>query len=468
MGSLFASLQTASTALDVFSRALGTDQANVANASTPGYAAQNATIQPIDLSGDGANVSDFISITSNANAFADATVQAASSQASSSQTAVQQLTSVNQLFDITGTSGILAALQQFSSAFSSLSVTPNDSTLQANALTAAGSVASAFQSVAASLDTQQNQIDSNIQSTTSQINGLAAAIQQLNVQATSGTGSNSSNDASLRSDLDQLSSLVDITVIKNNDGSVSVLAGGQLPLVEDSQAYTISANPAAAPGSQISSSAGGNSPNTFSGQLGALLETRNTTIGGLLGSGGNPGTLNSLAAGFASRVNSLLSSGVTASGAAGVPIFSFDTSDPTDAARTLTLNTSVTPDQLALGTTGTSAQSNGIANELAALPSSTAAADEIGGSSPEGLFGSIAASVGQQLSDAQTASTNDQSTLTAAQTNRQQQSGVSLNQEAANITTYQRDYGANAQVVSILSQLTDDAVNMISGTSGTL
>ncbi len=468
MGSLFSSLHTASTALDVFSRALGTDQANVANASTPGYAAQQTTIQAIDLSGDRANVSDFVSVSSGSSAYADTTVQAASSQASASQTVVGQLTSINQLFDITGTTGILAALQQFSSAFSALSVTPNDSTLQADALTAAGNVASAFQSVAKSLDAQQNQIDSNVQSTTSQINGLAASIQQLNIQATSETGSSPSNEASLRSDLDQLSSLVDITVTQNGDGSVSVLAGGQLPLVEGSQAYTISANPSAALGSQIWSSAGGNSPDVFSGQLGALLETRNATIGGLLGSGGNPGTLNLLAAGFASRVNSLLTSGVTASGAPGIPIFSFDSANPANAARTLTLNTSVTPDQLALGTTGASAQSNGIANELSALPSSTAAADEIGGFSPEGLFGSIAASVGQQLSNAQTASTSDQAALTDAQTNRQQQIGVSLNQEAANITTYQRAYSANAQVVSILSQLTSDAVNMISGSGGTL
>jgi flagellar hook-associated protein 1 FlgK len=467
MGSLFSSLQTASTALDVFSRALGTDQTNVANASTPGYAAQQSTILPIDLSGDGGSVSDFISLSSNANSFADATVQAASSQSSASQTSAQQLTSVNQLFDITGTTGILAALQQFSSAFSSLSVTPGDSTLQANALTAAGNVASAFQSVTASLDTQQNQIDSNIQSTTAQINNLAANIQQLNVQTEAG-GSNPSNDANLRNDLDQLSSLVDITVTKSSDGSVSVLAGGQLPLVDGNQLYTITANPGASPGSQISSSAGGNSPVAFSGQLGALLETRNTVIGGLLGANGEPGALNTLASGFASRVNSLLTSGVTASGAAGVPIFSFDTSDPTNAARSLTLNSSVTPGQLALASTGTSAQSNGIANALAALPSSTAAADEIGGLSPEGLFGSLASSVGQQLSDAQTASTSDQTTLTNAQTNRQQQIGVSLNQEAANITTYQRAYGANAQIVSVLSQLTSDALNMISGSSGTL
>jgi flagellar hook-associated protein 1 FlgK len=469
MGSLFSALQTASTALDVFSQALGTSQSNVANASTPGYAAQQANILPIDLSGDGASVSDFISLSSNSSAFADATVQAASSQASASQTSVEQLTPVNQLFDITGTSGILAALQQFSSAFSTLSVTPSDSTAQANALAAAGNVASSFQSVAASLDTQQAQIASNIQSTLSQINDLAGDIQQINVRTIGEEGtSDPSTDASLRSDLDQLSSLVDITVTKNADGSVSVLAGGQLPVVEGSQAYTISANPAAAPGSQISSSAGGNSPPAFSGQLGALLATDNTVIGGLLGSGGNPGTLNTLAAGFATSVNSLLTSGVTSSGAAGVPIFTFDTTDPTNSARTLSLISSVTPAQLAVATTGASAESNGTANALAALPASTSSGDEIDGQSAEGFFGSIAASVGQQLSDAETASTSDQASLTAAQTNRQQQIGVSLDQEAANITTYQRGYDANAQVVQVLSQLTDDTVNMISGSDSAL
>jgi flagellar hook-associated protein 1 FlgK len=468
MAGLFASLQTASTALDVFSRALGNDQQNVANATTPGYAAQQTTILPIDLSGDGASVSDFVSTSSSSNAFADAAVQAASSEASASQTATQQLTSVNQLFDITGASGILAAFQQFSAAFSSLSVTPNDSTLQANALSAAGKVASAFQSVAASLDTQRTQIDSTIQTTTAQINGLAASIAQLNVRTVSGSGPNASDNATLRSDLDQLSSLVDINVTTNTDGSVSVLAGGQLPLVEGSQAYTITANPGASAGSQISSSAGGNSPTTFSGALGALLSTRNNVIDGLVGSAGSPGTLNSLASGFASRVNTLLTSGVTSTGAAGVPIFSYDTSDPSNAARTLALNSSVTPDQLALATTGASAQSNGIANALAALPSSTAAADQIGGLSPTGAFAAIAASVGQQLSDAQSASTSDQTTLTAAQANRQQQIGVSLNQEAINITTYQRAYSANAQIVSTLSQLTGDAINMISGSGGPL
>ena len=462
MSGLISSLYTASAALDVFSQALGNSQTNIANASTAGYAAQQSNIQPIDLSGDGAPV-DSISFSSNANSFSDASVQAASSQASLSATSEQQLTPINQLFDITGTSGILAAFQQFSTAFSSLALTPNDPTQQANALSAAGNVAAAFQQVAAGLATQQTQNDSAIQSTTSQINDLASQIQQLNVRAQNEAQIDPATGAGLRSDLDQLSSLVDITVTTGANGSVSVLAGGQLPLVEGDQAFTLSADPSAAPGSQITSSAGGNSPTTFSGTLGGLLATNNGTISQLLGSQGNPGTLNTLAAGFANRVNALLSSGVTASGAAGVPIFSFDTTNPANVAQTLTLNSSVTGDQLGLASTGATGESNGIANTLAALPGSTASADQIGGLSPEAYFGSIAASVGQQLSDATTASTSDQSALTTAQTDRQQLIGVSLDQEATNITEYERAYQANAQVVSIITQLTSDTVNLISG-----
>ena len=181
MGGLFSALQNASTALGVFSQALGVDQSNVANASTPGYAAQKATISPIDLSGDGTS-DDFVTVSSSGNAFTDATVRAASSQASESQTQASLLSPVNQLFDITGSTGILAAFQQFSTAFSNLSASPNDPTLGAAALSAAGNVASAFQNVANNLESQSTQLNTSVQSTTAQINTLAANISQLNVQ----------------------------------------------------------------------------------------------------------------------------------------------------------------------------------------------------------------------------------------------------------------------------------------------
>jgi flagellar hook-associated protein 1 FlgK len=181
----------------------------------------------------------------------------------------------------------------------------------------------------------------------------------------------------------------------------------------------------------------------------------------LLGGNGVTGSLNDLARGFADRVNTLLTSGLDTSGAAGVPLFTYDQLDNTDVARSLAVDPSVTTGQLGLASGGAVPQSNGVAAALAALPSSTQPADQINGLSPEGLFASIASSVGQQLSDAQNRSAADATALTSAQVARQQVSGVSLDREAVTITALQRSYEANAKIVSIIDQLTSDEVNLI-------
>ena len=460
MGGLFSSLNVSSTALEAFTRALGASQQNIANTSTPGYAAQRASIQPISelgITGGG----DAVTISSTGSALADALVQTASSQTAASQTAATQLTPINQLFDITGSTGVLGALQNFSTAFSSLSVSPNDSTLRANALSAAANAASAFRQTATSLDQLGTSLNSQIQSTASQINTLAGQIAGLNRQAAAGAGADAGANATLRSALDQLSSLIDINVTSNADGTVSVLAGAEVPLVLGYQSYALSVNPQASPGAQVTSSAGGSSPDSFSGQLGALLDTQNSVLNPLRGTSTSAGSLNTLAAGFASRVNTLLESGTTASGTAGVPLFSFDPGNASNAARSLTLVSGFTADQLALASTGAASQANGIANQLAALPSSSNAADLINGLSAQDLFSSIASGIGQKLSDANLRSTADQTTLTSAQTARTQQTGVSLDQEAVNITNLQNAYQAEAKVISIIDQLTSDAVSLI-------
>ncbi len=459
--SLLATLSSASNALQVFTAALGADQTNVSNASTPGFAAIRAAITPIGQSLAGTASPDVVEFQSAASPHADALVQSASSQSSYSQTTADRLGPVNQLFDITGTSGILAALQRFGTAFSAVTVSPNDATLRSAALASAGNVATAFRSVANSLDAQKQDVDTGIQTTISTINQLSEKIRQFNVAARGEPQIDPGTDAGRRSALEQLSALTDITVRNNADGTVSVVTGGQQPLVAGDQAYTLSADPSAAPGQQVKSSGGGSSPAAYSGQLSALLDIRNGTLRTLSGGGGASGLVNDLAKGFAARVNTLLGSGVTADGTQGVPVFTYDTTNDSNVARTLAIDPAVTGDQLALGTAGPPPQSNGTAVALAALPSSRQPADQITGSSPVDLFSSIAAGVGQQLSDAGTQAATDATALTSAQTSRQQVSGVSLDQEAVAITAYQRAYEASAKLVSILDQLTGDEVNLI-------
>ncbi len=464
MGGLFSALGTSSIALEAFTQALGVSQQNIANASTPGYAAQRAAIQPIGDSGISAGA-DLVELSSTGSAHADALVQSANSRASASQNAVTQLTSLNQVFDITGSTGILAALQNFGAAFASLGVSPNDSALRSNAVNAAAGVASAFQQTAASLESLGTSVKTQIGSTADEINALTSKIAGLNRQATVSAQGSAATNASLRSALDQLSSLVDINVSTSPDGTVSVLAGGQLPLVIGGNSYALSVNPQASEGAQVASSAGGHSPTSFSGQLGALLDTVNNVLNPILGTATSAGSLNTLAAGFASRVNTLLGSGTTASGTAGPALFSYDTNNPSDAAASLSVVASFSPDQLALASGGASGESNGIANQLAALPASADPADLIDGKSAQDCFSSIAAGVGGQLSSATAQSAEAQTALTAAQVARTQRSGVSLDQEAINVTNLQNAYAANARLVAILDQLSADAVNLLTPTA---
>jgi flagellar hook-associated protein 1 FlgK len=460
MSGLLTSLQGVSSALNAFSQALSADQANISNASTPGYAAVRAVINPVGFFGNGSG-SDSVVLQSTGSAQVDAIVQAASSQAANSQTQVDQLGAVNQQFSITGSTGILAAFQQFSTAFANLSVTPDDASAGAAALASAQGVASAFNSVAQNLASQSQSIQSSAQSTVSQINDLAGQIAQYNVQVRGETTLNPGADASRRNALTQLSSLVGVTVTQNADGTVNVLAAGTLPLVLGDQAYSLSANLSAPAGSQITSSGGGVAPSSFSGTLGGLVDTLNNTITPILGGNGQTGSLNTLAQGFASSVNNLLTSGVTSSGAAGVPLFTYDTTNPANVAATLAVDPSVTPDQLGLATTGASASSNGIANQLAGLAASNNPASQINGVAPQDYYSSIAQSVGQQLSDATAQSTSDQTSLTSAQANQTAVEGVSLDQEAINITADQRSWEAAAKLVTVMDNLTLDSVNLV-------
>jgi len=457
MSGLMSSLRTANSALQAFSTALGVESTNVSNSATPGFAALRATIQPIGNGGLSGGT-DSVTITSTGNARADAMVQAASSQAGWSSTQVAQLTPLNSTFDITGSSGVLAAFQQFSSAYANVATNPTSQPLRTIALQAANSVATAFRSAASSLGSAQAQANADVKSTVSQINNLASQIQQINVGKTSPGSENGGAETQLRNALDQLSSLVDITVQQNPNGTVNVLAGGQIPLVSGVQSFPLSLSTSAS-GNQVTAPGWAGSTASFGGQLGSLLQVTNSTIPSILGSSTQQGSLNTLAQSFADSVNTLFTSGQNPDGTPGTAIFTYDPSNGgANVAGSLAVDPSVTSSQLTLGT---ATQSNGVANALAQLAGTTDPTQQISGLSPQDYFAQIAAGIGQQLSTANSQAGVDQTNLTSAQTTRQQQSGVSLDAEAINITADQRAYEASARLVSIINQLTEEEVQIL-------
>jgi flagellar hook-associated protein 1 FlgK len=83
-----------------------------------------------------------------------------------------------------------------------------------------------------------------------------------------------------------------------------------------------------------------------------------------------------------------------------------------------------------------------------------------GGTTATAFYASMLDQIGNATATATANSTQQQSTLTQLTSQRDSFSGVSLDQEAANLTQYQRSYQAAAQVFSIVNSLFASALNL--------
>jgi flagellar hook-associated protein 1 FlgK len=467
MSSLFASLNTASNALDVLGEAIGTVQNNVSNSSTPGYVTQslNMTASPFDALGNlwgGVRTSG---VDSARNVFAEQAVWSANEQVGQSTQQTSSLSSLQSFFDVSGTTGIPAALSSLYSAFSAWSSNPTDSTSRQQVITAATNFAQSVQQTASNVDQLRSQTDTQLSGTVDSINSLTSQIAGLNgeIQHDGGT-QDAGVQAQLYSSLEQLSNLAPITVTTASDGTATVLLGGQSPLVlgDSSHAlqlsYTAPQNPTvpgATPDAQLLTDNGQDVTGLANqGQLGGLLSFRNQTIPSIIGNSQQQGSLNQLAQGVADRVNTILTGGQISAGppaVAGQPLFSYSSTTPTEVAGSLSLDPSISASTLAAIAPGPPAVANGVAAELAGLSDSQNSADQISGLNYTAFYSGIASGIGQNEATASANQQTQSQVLTQAQNMRAQVSGVSLNQQAALIQQYQQSYQAAAQVISVVN-----------------
>jgi flagellar hook-associated protein 1 FlgK len=311
-------------------------------------------------------------------------------------------------------------------------------------------VAQQFNDAATGLLNQGTALNQQAQSIIGNINQLGSTIAEINSAGRvdpSGTV-NAGVDAQLYSSLEQLSQYVNFTTLQQPDGTVTVLLGGQTPLVVGDQSYAIQGD-FSTPQTAILSSTGTDITSQITGgQLSAVLDDNNNVIPGYLTS------LNTLAQSFADQVNTTLDNGIDQNGAA--PTTDLFTYDPVQgAAQTLAVNP-LTTDQIAAALPGASG-GNGNALALAQLANATG----VSGYTFDEYYGNIGGQVGNDVSSATSTETTKQSLLTQAQTLRQQVSGVSLDTEAETLTAYQKSYEATSKMFTVLNELTETLMNVI-------
>jgi flagellar hook-associated protein 1 FlgK len=476
--SLLASLGNSSNALSAFERAITVTQNNVSNASTPGFASQRLDLNamPFDpaagLSG-GVIAGD---VQSSRNEFAEAAVERAQTSLGAASQQTSSLTAVQSALNLSGSTGIPATLGDLFQSFSASSQDPLSQASRQAVMSSAQQVVDSFKTTVSSLQQVTQDTERQIGQSVDQINAYAQQLASYNAQLQNGERSDAALDAKIHNTLENLSQIVNFTASVQADGTVTVMVGGQAPLVVGDHPYPIAAqiadpanlppgNPGVPPTASILDATGRDITSTISGgSLGALLGTHNQTLASLLGDAQQPGSLNQLAQTFADRINQLLMAGNVSDGpppAAGSPLFSYDTSNTTNTAATLALAPGATADQLAAIDPGPPYVSNGTAVSLAALANPQNAADKIDNVSYVEFFGNLASGVGRQLAAATDQQGIQQQVVTQAQSLRQQISGVSLDEQAASLVEFQRAYQANAQLFSVLNSLTQTAVNML-------
>ena len=455
MSSLSASLAIALSGLTAEQGALEATTNNVANVNTPGYsrevpalvASNPVIIDPLTL-GSGVTLR---SIESVRDPILESQIQQETQTQGQLNAFVSALSQAQANFTST-TGDIGTAISNFFDSVNQLSTSPADLSLRQGVLTAAGNVASAFNVASKSLTSQRTSLDQSVVQTVGQINQLTGQIAQLNRQISyvENAGENAGTFIDQRTQLiDKLSSLVDVSVIPSENSLTLTTASGTA-LVAGQQSFQLSTQLVSSGVHDIFSQGTDVTSSISSGQLGGVLDARDGQIPNILGQ------LDTLAAGLANSVNSVQTTGFDLNGNASTanPLFTPPAAFGVGAAGTLSV-AMTDPTLIAASSDGTSG-SNGNAELLYALRNQGV----VSGQSPTDYYSSIVFNVGNTAANATAEQSASNLVLQQLNDQRSSVSGVSLDEEAANMVRYQQAYAASAQVVSSINSMMEVVINM--------
>jgi flagellar hook-associated protein 1 FlgK len=426
-------VNTALSGLEADQAALDTIGNNIDNASTPGY-----TEEVVNLNGhtpeeipaqsfDNGDVAtqlgtgvDVASITRQRNSFLDVQYRAQNTVLGFNTQNATSLGNAQTAFAEPSSNGLSGQLATFWSDWNTLANNPTSLSAQQALVDDATTVTKSMSGLYSQLSSLQSQATTEFNSLTGtggQLEADANQIASLNGAISNAIAAGQTpNELEDQRDsaIDDLSSLGQVSITNQTDGSVTVNFG-------DAASPLVAGTTVTWP-QTITSATGG--------QLGALLDTASATgqVGGYMTS------LNTVASDLASTVNAKCSisspffSGTTASTIAVVP----------------------TPGNVQTSSTNTPG-GNDVAEAIAALQGGTA----------DQAYQSLVTEIGSNVQAAQTSQSNSQAIVTAFQNQRESADGVSLDQEMTNMITFQRGYQASAQALNTMEQVLGTLISQV-------
>jgi flagellar hook-associated protein 1 len=456
VGTLGASLNIAVQAMLTDQAALSTTSNNIANANTPGYSRQTVDLGEVSpteygglLIGGGVQVQQIVS---QRNSLLQTQLDQETQQQSKHNSYLGSMQQVQTLFNETSGAGLQSSMTAFFNSIQQLSTNPSSTSLRAGMLSAGQNMAQAFSSTASNLISQQRNVDTSVTQSVNQINSLTSQIAQLNgeISTATNTGQNPGTFTDQRDQLiNQLSGLVDVSEIPAGSGSLTLTTTGGTNLVVGNQSFQLATQADAGTGLQQVLSQGSNITSSITGgALGGDLQVRDTTIPSILSS------LDSLASNLENSVNSVNQAGTDLNGAPGGNFFVPPPAGGTGAA--LQMSVAITdPAKVAASLDGSTGDNSNLTAMLNVQNQAI-----VNGQTPLSAYSNLVFQVGNDVSTAQSEVTGSQAMIQQIQNQIGSVSGVSINEEAANLIQFQQAYQAAAQVASVINSLTATAINL--------
>lgn len=470
MTSTFFGLEIARRGLQVQQRALDVTGHNVSNANTPGYTRQDAvmaTTTPFPVPGlytpagagqlgSGVEISEIRRLR---DGFLDLQYRGENEALGYWEARWNAIQKVETILNEPSDSGLGKVFEQFWQSLEDLSKNPESLAARSTVLERGKTLAETFNYLDRQLQSLQSDLDSTIKVKVDEVNSFARQIADLNqqIQKIEVTGQRA-NDLRDKRDLllDQLSKDVNIQVREDANGMVQVSIGGRL-LVEGDRVEELIAKDSNSDGFlDVMWKADNQSAQVTGGAIKGMSEMRDGLVSEIRGK------LDKLAAVLGEKFNSIHKAGYGLDGSTGLDFFK--TKDPATqiSACNITANTdledlnkiaaakpngSITPPYFDKGD-----GSNAL--ELAQLLKQVKIGD-LGDTTFEDYYRAAIGELGVQGQQAKRMKENQELLVTQLDNNRQEVSGVSLDEEMVNMIRFQHAYAAAARVITALDEMLD-------------
>ncbi len=345
-----------------------------------------------------------------------------------------------------------SAMTKFFDSWNALAQPPINTNLKANVVSTAQTLVRDFHNINNSLDGLEKEIESAIQAEIGNLNRMLQAVGEMNKQIMGAeAGGGMANDLRDQRDhiINQISKIAEVSILEREDGSTDLILAGRTMVARNVVTEFETAYRQTSHGFELMVVTSGHQAEVklSPGKLQGLLTSRDQQVRDVREN------LNKVAAQLIEEVNALHSQGRTST-SNGLPFFT-----GTDM-HTIEINNALVNNNSLVATGRTSdLGDNTIALALANLAEMSANGPDTKTITEN--YRALLVGVASERSSFQFMVENQLNVVASLETRMASVSGVSLDEEGANLVRYQNSYNAAAKVISTVQAMYDTLLNMV-------